>query len=322
MASELAVKSNTRMGNPFEEPGKAPKNAAIKAVDAKAAAPTKPAKNSLEKLARKSETYLAIGLIFFFAALFITGRQLWDERYYIPEEGLGYYLGLVGGVMMLFALAYSLFKYVGALRRITKMKTWLTIHIAMGIIGPILILVHSTFHIGSLNGGIALVSMMLVLLSGIAGRYLYSKVHYGLGGHKAQMGDLLNALKQGHDKLHSEQLDQFTAKVMKRSKSMITAFWELCTYNIRGHFLYKKLCRNVDRKLLEMAQAQNWDQAFLQKNSKRIKRQIRSYLLLLQKVALFKLYERFFAFWRYAHVPLLYLLFFSGIAHVIAVHMY
>jgi hypothetical protein len=49
---------------------------------------------------------------------------------------------------------------------------------------------------------------------------------------------------------------------------------------------------------------------------------LRIYIQTLEKVALFGVYERFFAFWRNAHVPLLYLLLMSGVVHVIAVHMY
>jgi hypothetical protein len=162
-------------------------------------------KIDIKKLAKKAELFLAFGLIFVMAAIFVIGRIYWDERYYVAEEGLGYWLGLVGGVMMLFALLYGLFKHVPALRAITGMKRWLQVHIFFGVVGPLLVVFHTTvgpllvvfhttFQLGSLNGTIAFFAMVMVYLSGIIGRFLYSKIHYGLGGTKAKLGDVKESL--------------------------------------------------------------------------------------------------------------------------------
>jgi hypothetical protein len=50
----------------------------------------------------------------------------------------------------------------------------------MGIGGPLLILMHSTFQVGSLNAAVALYSMLLVAGSGVVGRFIYVRVHRGL----------------------------------------------------------------------------------------------------------------------------------------------
>jgi len=291
------------------------------AVDAPTSASAKKSK-AVDKLARSSELYIAFGMVAFYALIFITGRYYWDERYYIPEEGLGYFLGLIGGIVMLLAMAYSMFKYVPVLRSKFKLKSWLNFHIALGLIGPLLVYVHSTFRIGSLNGGIALISMSLVLLSGIIGRFLYSKTHYGLGGRKAKLGELHKLLNDENSHIHSQHLNEFTKRVMRHSTSLIQATWELISYGIRWRWTYFRVKREMLSKLKQLAQENNLSKKELRKQRHIIKRQLRNYLALLHKVALFKLYERFFAFWRHAHVPLLYLLLASGIMHVIAVHMY
>ena len=46
----------------------------------------------------------------------------------------------------------------------------------LGILGPTLIILHSNFKIGSLNSRLALFTMLVVVASGIVGRYLYSQV--------------------------------------------------------------------------------------------------------------------------------------------------
>lgn len=277
---------------------------------------------AVDKLAKRTEIYVAFGLVFFFAAIYAAGYRYWDERYYIPEEGLGYFMGLVGGLMMLFAMIYTFFKKVPSLRNKISIKGWLNIHIAAGIVGPLLIYFHSSFHIGSLNGGIALISMSLVLLSGIIGRFLYSKTHFGLGGRKAKLSELHSMLNDENSHIHSPRLDLFTRNVMRHSTSLIQASWEMVSYGIRRRWVYFRVKHEMLEKLKQVIADKNLDDKEYRKQKKKLKRHIRTYLLLLQKVSLFKLYERFFAFWRHAHVPLIYLLLISGIVHVIAVHMY
>jgi hypothetical protein len=276
----------------------------------------------MSKLASRKEMAMAIGLCVFFAVLFGVGRALYNDRYYTPEEGLGYWLGLVGGVMMLLAFFYTAFKYVSKLRTRAVMKHWLTIHIFFGLAGPILVMVHSTFHFGSLNGGVAFFAMVLVVVSGIMGRYLYSKTHYGLGGRKARVKDLQVMLKLAGHKIKSDRMDRFTASVLTQKQTLGNAFWELFTFGWRSRWLYFRMTETMRVHLHRLARQNGWDRRMVRQKRQEFKLQLRLYIETLRKVALFRVYERFFAFWRNAHVPLLYLLLMSGVVHVIAVHMY
>jgi hypothetical protein len=228
----------------------------------------------------------------------------------------------VGGIMMLLAMGYGLFKHVQALRSLGWMRRWLRLHIAFGVVGPILVLLHSTFHLGSLNGTVALVSMLLVFLSGVMGRYLYSKIHYGLGGTKAQLSDVQGSLVTAGKRIHSKRLDHFTASVMSHPASLLGAWWDLMCFGWRSRWLSFRLRRDMRRHLKSMAAREGWGRMELYRQRRSFRRQLSNYMVMLRKVALFSVYERFFAFWRHAHVPLLYLLLFSGVVHVIAVHMY
>ena len=279
-------------------------------------------KFDIRQLAKRMEIYFALGLVLFMAILFVLGRVYWDDRYYVAEEGIGYTMGLVGGVMMLFAFGYGLFKHVPALRAIGGMRRWLQIHIFFGIAGPMLVMLHTTFHLGSLNGTIAFFSMLLVYLSGIVGRYLYSKIHYGLGGSKASLSDVKESLVTAGKKIKSRRLDKFTERVMVHPGSLLGAWWDLMTFGWRSRWLTFQLRRDMNRQLKKMALRESWGGNVLRQQRKSFRKQLRNYMFMLRKVALFSVYERFFSFWRHAHVPLLYLLLFSGVLHVIAVHMY
>ena len=109
---------------------------------------------------------------------------------------------------------------------------------------------------------------------------------------------------------------------MSHSTSLIQATWELVSYGMRSRWVYFQVKREMLNQLQQLAADRNVKSEAHKRYKRNLKRHLRFYLILLHKVSLFKLYERFFAFWRHAHVPLLYLLLASGIVHVIAVHMY
>ncbi len=99
-------------------------------------------------------------------------------------------IAVVGGVMMPMVFLYPLRKQVRALRGLGAPRWWLWGHIALGLGSPWLILVHSTFRIGSLNAGVALWSMVVVVLSGVVGRFLHARAHRGLHGELTTLAEL------------------------------------------------------------------------------------------------------------------------------------
>ncbi len=100
-----------------------------------------------------------------------------------PAGIIGHGLGIIGTLMMIFMLGYSLRKRLRALHRWGRLSTWLNVHIYFGVIGPLLVVLHSSFK---LNGiiSISFWSMIIVMLSGIVGRYLYLKIPRDFSGEE------------------------------------------------------------------------------------------------------------------------------------------
>jgi len=111
-----------------------------------------------------------LGMFALAFSIWLIGGSLWDDRYYVSEEGLGYWLGIFGGVLMLFALLYAFVKRK-LKRNPVLMRYWFIAHTIFGIVGPFVILFHTTFQVGSYNGATALIATMLVFASGVIGRY-------------------------------------------------------------------------------------------------------------------------------------------------------
>jgi hypothetical protein len=107
-----------------------------------------------------------------------------------PSGGLvGHGLGILGFLMML--STETLYTLRKNLRRFTlgQMSTWLHWHIFTGIVGPLLVLLHSA---GRFNGlaGVAMILTVVMVLSGFVGRYIYTATPRTLGGTEVGETDL------------------------------------------------------------------------------------------------------------------------------------
>lgn len=120
---------------------------------------------------RRINAYLA-----FFFILLLTGFLFHQDRAF-PGSALGHSLGIIGSIFMLMSLNYSLRK------RILKKKgrqNPLSRHIAYGLIGSSLVVIHSAHEVSSLIGILIFLSVVLVVLSGIAGYFFFKKVSRSL----------------------------------------------------------------------------------------------------------------------------------------------
>jgi hypothetical protein len=250
-----------------------------------------------------------------------------------PGDDIGYNLGLAGGVMMLILLTYPLRKRISFLNNIGILPTWFRWHMVLGILGPTFIMFHSTFKIGSINAGVAMTCMMLVSGSGIFGRFFYTKIHHGLYGRQANFKQLKGDLEGSGDVKSAldfvphiqKTLTEFSVTAMNPSLSGLRKLWNFATLAIRVPWLSKRLIRDLEDAMYADANEKQWDEAQINLVDKMFfenKKLVESYLKSIRDIAQFETYEKLFSLWHIFHIPLVYMLIFSGIWHVIAVHMY
>lgn len=244
---------------------------------------------------------------------------------------LGYNLGLVGGLMMLSLLLYPLRKRVKLLGRLGKMESWFRYHMFLGISGPVLILFHSTFKIGSMNGRIALYSMLLVAISGVVGRFVYRHIHRGLYGKALTLAEAEELLNRSQESIGSvfllrpdieKKLKKFHQSASARIDNYPRRVWRFISLHHQGKSLSKLIRQDVKKALAAEAKRQNWSRGQLRLNYTVARRQIDNYIFAIVQTAQFSSWEKLFSLWHVAHIPFIYLLLISGIAHVIAVHLY
>lgn len=253
------------------------------------------------------------------------------ERLYTPGSRLGYYLGVVGGIMMLTLLLYPLRKHVRFLQVAGPIRHWFKIHMVFGILGPLLIVVHSAFGIGSLNAAVAMGCMLLVAGSGVIGRFIYTRIHHGLYGRKASVQEMQTDLGIHTTEMHSRfhfapavegRLRDFGEIVGHGSASFRLSAWQFLTLGLRARHVRYQCRRDLRRILGAHAAKRQWDRAKLRQRLAAADSMIRNYLDAVCRTAQFGVYERLFSLWHVLHVPFVFMLVVSGVVHVIAVHMY
>jgi hypothetical protein len=259
------------------------------------------------------------------------GWTITRERVLVDPEGLGYWLGVTGASLMATLLLYPLRKRLRWMRVLGPTKHWFRMHMIFGVVGPVLILYHCNFSLGSMNDTVALACTLLVAGSGLVGRYLYMKIHVDLDGHRTTLRELSERARI--TAAQSSEIRALVPDLLER----ITTYDELVLAPHEGGFETLTLP-------LKLAIATRWRafalrrfaRATLRKQArksaviaaqrKRLQgttgRFIDDHLRQVRRVAELRSYERLFSLWHVFHLPFFYMLVVAALIHVLAVHMY
>ncbi len=270
--------------------------------------------------------HLGVLLSYFgIAALLALGWLNRDRQPFNAETGVGYYLGIIGGSMMLLLLVYPLRKRIKALRVLGPIAWSFRLHMMLGILGPTLILFHSGFSWGSTNSNVALVCMLVVASSGLIGRYVYKRIHHGLYGSKTSLAELTahsailaESLTERLAQLPAllQRLQQLETHVREEPRHLLQSLWRYLSIGPRNWLTHIRLRRDIQRAVASLPGGE----------ARELQHQLlahaRAYLENSRKIAEFTFYERLFALWHLFHLPLFIMLVISGFVHVFAVHVY
>lgn len=293
-----------------------------------------PAVSKAEPVTAKVQTNRSRSALYGYAvlvAVLLGGWLLREQELLNPEDGIGYWLGIVGGSLMLLLLLYPAGKKSSLLRRLGLVRHWFRIHMIIGLVGPLLILYHCNFSVDAMNSKVALYSMLGVAISGIIGRYFYTRIHRGLYGKRAGVEELRNEIA---DSLQNSRglaaiLPRFINELQSVSTEVLgdqftrtlslkySLLWTVKHYVVRAQ-LYFLIRRELRARAI--------NSETIQGNTRNLRRTANAYASkqvgLMRQVAQLSFYERLFSLWHVFHMPLFLLLVISALVHVLAVHMY
>jgi len=263
------------------------------------------------------------------AALIIWfGWRISPEAYLTAEVGLGYLLGIVGASLMALLLLYPLRKNRVFPFRFGAIHHWFRIHMIFGVLGPIIILYHSNFQLGSVNSNIALFCMILVASSGLIGRYFYTRIHYGLYGAHATLEELQQNLANADHQIGEifAALPEIAKQLRGWEQQMLQQSWGKCMQPLIAPWLSWRTRSRLNRLVLDelkrYGKEQQWDGQELRKRIDSSRKFTYNYVETVRKVAEISLYEKLFSCWHVLHMPLFIMMLITGVIHIFAVHMY
>ncbi|MGA9406921.1 MAG: hypothetical protein WBW71_07295 [Bacteroidota bacterium] len=214
-------------------------------------------------------------------------------------ESHGY--GVVGTAMIIVGVAtYSTRKRIKTLANAGSIKYFLEFHIFLCLLGPILVLYHTTFKFGGLVA-VAFWSMTAVVLSGFVGRYLYQHIPKNIQGNELSMKELegeskrLSDLLQAEYRLPADVLASIDSIGLHQADVVHLGFLKLLSYMIQGDFSRVQRMQRV-RAILRQYSIDTH-------SSKGILRIANERIILRQRIVLLEKIRQLFHYWHVVHLP-------------------
>jgi hypothetical protein len=254
-----------------------------------------------------------------------------DDTSLTPESGTGYWLGIAGSVLMLLLLLYPLRKRVPSLRAIGSVTFWFQTHMVLGVLGPVLIMWHANFRLGSINCSVALITTLVVTISGVFGRYLHRKVNLDLHGRKAKAQEVMADADELRGFLGSNaavadrmvaQLNAYVQLGTRAPKGILIGFLLLPFVSVRGTIVRRRLVRYARQVIAVEGRRRGRSQKVQRQQLAGASEFVSQHIAAAQQAAAFGVYERMFRLWHIFHLPLFYVLVVVAIIHVYFSHFY
>ena len=226
------------------------------------------------------------------------------------EFGLGYALGIVGGILMLLLLIYPLRKRVRFISRLGSVKFWFRTHMLFGVLGPVFILFHSNFNGGSLNSTIAMICMLTVAGSGLIGRFLYARIHHGLYGSHIQMKELQSEANKVENILRMEVEDEslkrslhtYSEDVFEKSRGVLSSIALFISMQLKTRIEFSRELFKFDSEMRNKLEKGEWMQSDYDVHKKVVYKLLKDYFRSIRKTASYRVSERLFALWHLLHL--------------------
>lgn len=275
------------------------------------------------------ETRVVMVITAAIVGLIVYGWSQWSQINFRASFDFTYNSGLTGGILMLVTLVYALRKRLKFMKKLGGMEGWYYFHLIGGVGGPFVIIFHSAFSLRSINSTMAFVSMMLVVISGLFGRYIYTRIGYGLHYKITTIKETESALIESIRKYQSEfvesierRLSTFALACLAGPKSFVKLPLRFLAIRAAAASCYVTASEDMAKMLKVHAQEEGWTMQVYKNLLDEEKRLLREHINSVVQIAHVHVYERILVRWRILHIPLLYILFVTAVAHVLAVHMY
>jgi len=231
-----------------------------------------------------------------------------------PSGEWGHGFGIIGTLMMIVGVAiYMIRKRMRVLFSFGYLKHWLELHIFLCTVGPILVLYHTAFKFGGIVS-VSFWSMVLVVLSGVVGRFIYIQIPRTIQGREIDMKNLVSMREDLAEKLKQEMI--FDVRLLDKLNTLgsperykgLNVLSFLMLY-IKDFFNIKSFMFKLNKNL-SVAN-------FSKYKRKEIKNKAQAEIILSRRLGMLHTMQSLFKYWHIAHLPFAIAMFVIMVIHVI-----
>ncbi len=243
-----------------------------------------------------------------------------EERFFLPQNEmlkpsgiLGHGFGIIGSLMMIFGVAlYMIRKRVRRFFSYGYLKNWLEFHIFLCTVGPILVLYHTAFKFGGIVA-VSFWSMVAVVASGVAGRFIYIQIPRTIQGKELNAKELNVMNDDLTHRLKSEysingniisRLDKHSQTDKYRQVGFGTSFVMM----IQDYFGTRSVLHQIKRELNRLS--------IKGEREKEILRISKSKLVLSRRIGMLRTTQKLFRYWHIVHLPFAITMFVIMFIHI------
>lgn len=243
-----------------------------------------------------------------------------EERFFNPNHNLlkpsgalGHGFGIIGTLMMIVGVSvYMIRKRYRKFFNIGYLKHWLEFHIFLCSFGPVLVLYHTAFKFGGIVS-VSFWSMVLVVLSGVVGRFIYLQIPRTIQGQEISINEL-NSIKEklairvrsvlSEDSSTLSEFEKISSADRYKSFRLITAIG----FFVRDYFDIKRVMRLLKMriKLLGISKSE----------SNELIKAAKSEIVIARRIALLRTSQKLFHWWHIFHLPFAITMFVIMVIHV------
>ena len=208
-------------------------------------------------------------------------------------------------------LGYSMRKRFRPMRRWGPLRYWLDLHILCGVLGPLFIVLHSSFKVQGLVA-LSFWSMIAVALSGVLGRYLYLQIPRAASGDRMTLAEVeAERERLGNELLEGGAIDQGTvdglgevldsAMPVRKSLLSLLLMLPLDGWRLRRRLaVYSRSLESSDHPV-----SQHWVHAARRK------------LMLERRLRLLAQLQALFHYWHVIHKPFAIVMYVFMLVHIV-----
>jgi hypothetical protein len=241
-----------------------------------------------------------------------------SERVFLPEHAemkpsgdYSHTLGILGASMIIFGVTiYSSRKRIRKLWNLGKLSSWLEFHIFLCLLGPVLVVYHTTFKAGGI-AAISLWAMLSVAGSGIVGRFLYVLIPRNIKGAELDSHQINEEFDRISKDLRESELGlKLLASIDKNFATIQRPTGLLDTIKIYLNLMrMKQNVKSMVRRMLVESDLPDDVARKLYKAASARAALIQRSVILLQV-------EKLFFYWHAIHLPFTVMMFVTLVAHV------